>query len=63
MSVRRRAAPGPGGPPARLGRVLLLEDEQDVAELIRYNLSPPSSPSRASKRSGAWGIASVIPRP
>jgi len=32
--------PAPTGPPApRLGRVLVVEDEQDVADLIRYNLA------------------------
>jgi two-component system alkaline phosphatase synthesis response regulator PhoP len=37
---RRRVPPGGGAPGRqRLGRVLLVEDEQDVAELIRYNLS------------------------
>src|SRR2546428_12475991 len=37
---RRRIQPGaaPAGRP-RLGRVLLVEDEQDVAELIPYNLT------------------------
>ena len=36
---RRRGRETAGGPaPQRLGKVLLLEDEQDVAELIRYNL-------------------------
>jgi DNA-binding response OmpR family regulator len=37
---RRRSPPEPVGPPARerLGRVLVVEDEQDVAELIRFNL-------------------------
>ncbi len=36
---RRRGREAAGGPaPERLGKVLLLEDEQDVAELIRYNL-------------------------
>ena len=36
---RRRGRETGGGPaPQRLGKVLLLEDEQDVAELIRYNL-------------------------
>ena len=36
---RRRGRESAGGPaPERLGKVLLLEDEQDVAELIRYNL-------------------------
>ena len=37
---RRRAAPGaePSGGRA-LGRVLVVEDERDVAELIRYNLA------------------------
>src|SRR3989441_442910 len=37
---RRRVLPGAGqaGRP-RLGRVLLVKDEQDVAELIRYNLT------------------------
>src|SRR5262244_2086996 len=37
---RRRIQPG--APPAgreRLGRVLLVEDEGDVAEMIRYNLA------------------------
>jgi DNA-binding response OmpR family regulator len=37
---RRRASPGADGPALqRPGRALLLEDEQDVAELIRYNLA------------------------
>jgi len=37
---RRRVPPGPGQPGRqRLGRVLLVEDEQDVAEMIRYNLT------------------------
>ena len=37
---RRRVLPGAGQPGRqRLGRVLLVEDEQDVAELIRYNLT------------------------
>src|SRR2546422_6605498 len=37
---RRRVSPGSGQPARqRLGRVLLVEDEQDVAELIRYNLT------------------------
>ena len=37
---RRRGTPDPLGPSARerLGRVLVVEDEQDVAELIRFNL-------------------------
>ena len=39
-SQRRRPAGEPTGPPGRerLGRVLLVEDEPDVAELIRFNL-------------------------
>jgi len=37
---RRRGRETGGGPaPQRLGKVLLLEDEQDVAELIRYTLA------------------------
>jgi len=37
---RRRVSPGSGQPARqRLGRVLLVEDEPDVAELIRYNLT------------------------
>ena len=37
---RRRVPPGASQPGhQRLGRVLLVEDEQDVAELIRYNLT------------------------
>jgi len=37
---RRRVLPGAGQPGRqRLGRVHLVEDEQDVAELIRYNLT------------------------
>ena len=37
---RRRVLPGADLPGRqRLGRVLLVEDEQDVAELIRYNLT------------------------
>jgi len=35
---RRGRATAGGQAPQRLGKVLLLEDEQDVAELIRYNL-------------------------
>jgi two-component system alkaline phosphatase synthesis response regulator PhoP len=39
-SPRRRPAETVGPvPPARAGRVLVVEDEQDVAELIRYNLT------------------------
>jgi len=37
---RRRVPPGPASRcRQRLGQVLLVEDEQDVAELIRYNLT------------------------
>ena len=37
---RRRVPPGASQPGRqRLGQVLLVEDEQDVAELIRYNLT------------------------
>ncbi len=37
---RRRVPPGAAQPGRqRLGRVLLVEDEQDVAEMIRYNLT------------------------
>src|SRR6266705_6130429 len=41
MAADRRRAPHQASPPAppRLGRVHLVEDEQDVAELIRYNLT------------------------
>jgi two-component system alkaline phosphatase synthesis response regulator PhoP len=41
MTADRRRVPPGVGPPGRqrLGRVLLVEDEQDVAELIRYNLT------------------------
>src|SRR5262245_16566895 len=40
MAARRRASEPTAAPPApRLGRVLVVEDEQDVAELIRYNLA------------------------
>ena len=41
MGAARRGAPHQASPtaPQRLGRVLLVEDEQDVAELIRYNLT------------------------
>ena len=37
---RRRISPDPASPAGRerLGRVLVVEDEQDVAELIRFNL-------------------------
>src|SRR5207247_4363996 len=38
MTNGRRGAEAAVTPP-RLGRVLLLEDEKDVAELIRYNLA------------------------
>jgi two-component system alkaline phosphatase synthesis response regulator PhoP len=39
-SNRRRPAGAAGGAPAeRAGRVLIIEDEQDVAELMRYNLA------------------------
>jgi two-component system alkaline phosphatase synthesis response regulator PhoP len=38
--IRRRAAePAPTAPGQRLGRVLVVEDEQDVADMIRYNIS------------------------
>ena len=36
---RRRRETVAGPAPQRLGKVLLLEDEQDVAELVRYNLA------------------------
>src|SRR5499426_1836879 len=40
MAARRRASePAAALPAPRLGRVLVVEDEQDVAELIRYNLA------------------------
>jgi phosphate regulon transcriptional regulator PhoB len=40
MTADRRRVPGTGQPGRqRLGRVLLVEDEGDVAELIRYNLA------------------------
>ena len=39
-SNRRRPAEAVGGEPAqRAGRILIIEDEQDVAELMRYNLA------------------------
>ena len=38
MTSRRRGADTADGP-QRPGRVLLVEDEHDVAELIRYNLA------------------------
>src|SRR5882724_4845258 len=39
MVNRRRTPESPAGSPAlRLGRVLVVEDEPDVAEMIRYNL-------------------------
>jgi two-component system alkaline phosphatase synthesis response regulator PhoP len=37
-AVARGAEPRAGTEPARMGRVLVVEDEPDVAELIRYNL-------------------------
>ena len=41
MTADRRRVPPGGNQPAHqsLGRVLLVEDEQDVAELIRYNIT------------------------
>ena len=36
---RRGRATADGQAPQRLGKALLLEDEQDVAELVRYNLA------------------------
>jgi phosphate regulon transcriptional regulator PhoB len=36
--VARGPEPRGGADPARMGRVLVVEDEPDVAELIRYNL-------------------------
>jgi phosphate regulon transcriptional regulator PhoB len=39
MVRRRSLEPAPPGPGQRLGRVLVVEDEQDVAEMIRYNIS------------------------
>jgi DNA-binding response OmpR family regulator len=38
-SRRRTTEPSGAAPGQPLGRVLVVEDEQDVAELIRYNLS------------------------
>ncbi len=38
MTAKRRRPAEPVPPTQRLGRVLVVEDEQDVAELIRYNL-------------------------
>src|SRR5260370_39440224 len=35
---RRSAADGPGAGMGRAGKVLVVEDEADVAEMIRYNL-------------------------
>lgn len=37
-SNRRRPVAASATPAARAGRVLVIEDEHDVAELIRYNL-------------------------
>ena len=45
MSARSRPslshddAPGPAGPTGSIARVLVVEDEQDVAQLLRYNLA------------------------
>ena len=39
MTAGRRRSPQGAPVRERLGRVLVLEDEQDVAELIRYNLA------------------------
>jgi DNA-binding response OmpR family regulator len=39
IAGRRRTAEAPVAAGQRLGRVLVLEDEQDVADLIRYNLA------------------------
>ena len=38
-SRRRVGEPPEAAVPQRLGRVLVVEDEQDVAELLRYNLT------------------------
>src|SRR5262245_19449965 len=49
MAARRRANESAAAPPApRLGRVLVVEDEQDVAELIRYNLAKEGYDVRVS---------------
>ncbi len=39
VSRRRTRRIGEHPEPARVGRVLVVEDEPDVAELLRYNLS------------------------
>jgi DNA-binding response OmpR family regulator len=40
MATRRRTAESAPAPPTKAGhRILVVEDEQDVAELIRYNLA------------------------
>jgi DNA-binding response OmpR family regulator len=45
---RRPGEPAAGAPAPRLGRVLVVEDEQDVAELIRYNLAKEGYDVRVS---------------
>ena len=47
-SRRRTTEPSGAAPAQRLGRVLVVEDEQDVAELIRYNLAKEGYDVRVS---------------
>jgi DNA-binding response OmpR family regulator len=53
MAARRRAGePAAAAPVPRLRRVLVVEDEQDVAELIRYNLAKEGYDVRLSANGG-----------
>ena len=52
VNRRRTLAPPAAGQPERLGRVLVVEDEPDVAEMIRYNLHKEGYEVRLSGNGG-----------
>ena len=59
MGTRRRVTESVATrSPARLGRVLVVEDEQDVAELIRYHLAKEGYDVRVSSN-GADALRQV----
>jgi len=60
VASSRRGSAGPAGaaPAPSSGRVLVVEDEQDVAELIRYNLAKEGYDVRLAA-SGVEGLKQV----
>ena len=59
MGTRRRVTESVASrSPARLGRILVVEDEQDVAELVRYHLSKEGYDVRVSSN-GADALRQV----